>query len=372
MRVGPALRAAAAALIGLTCLMPATASAQRLKDLVDVEGVRANQLVGYGLVVGLNGTGDRLRNTPFTQQSLQSMLERLGTSVRDLDLRTRNVAAVMVSGSLPAFARQGGTIDVNVSSLGDATSLSGGTLIVTPMLGADGQVYAVAQGPVVVGGFSASGQAASLTQGVPTAARIASGAIVEREVSFDFASMDTVKLALRTPDFTTARRIESAINRKIGGGAAKMIDPATVQVALPGNRRGDVAAMMADIELLPIQPDTPARVVVDERSGTVVIGENVRISRVAVSQGGLTIQVTEAPQVSQPAPFARQGQTVVVPRTDIQAQEGDGGLAVIDGPVTLRELVAGLNALGVKPRDMISILQAIKAAGALHADLEVI
>ncbi|WP_034851200.1 flagellar basal body P-ring protein FlgI [Inquilinus limosus] len=371
MRFGPALRAAVAAFAVWVCLTPA-ASAQRLKDLVDVEGVRANQLVGYGLVVGLNGTGDRLRNAPFTQQSLQGMLERLGTSVRDLDLRTRNVAAVMVSASLPAFARQGGTIDVSVSSLGDATSLSGGTLIVTPLLGADGQVYAVAQGPLVVGGFTAAGQAASLTQGVPTTARIANGAIVEREVGFDFGSMDSVKLALRTPDFTTAKRIEAAINRRIGAGAARMIDPATVQVVPPGSRRGDVAGLMAEIELLPIQPDTPARVVVDERSGTVVIGENVRISRVAVSQGGLTIQVTETPQVSQPPPFARQGQTVVVPRTDIQAEEGGGGFAVLNGPVTLRELVAGLNALGVKPRDMISILQAIKAAGALHADLEVI
>lgn len=371
MRVGPVLCAVVAVMVGWACLAP-PAAAQRLKDLVDVEGVRANQLVGYGLVVGLNGTGDRLRNTPFTQQSLQGMLERLGTSVRDQDLRTRNVAAVMVSGSLPAFARQGGTIDVSVASLGDATSLSGGTLIVTPLLGADGQVYAVAQGPLVVGGFTASGQAASLTQGVPTAARIANGAIVEREVGFDFAAMESVKLALRIPDFTTAKRIEAAINRRVGAGAAHMIDPATVQVVPPGARRGDIAALMADIELLPIQPDTPAKVVVDERSGTVVIGENVRISRVAVSQGGLTIQVTETPQVSQPAPFARQGQTVVVPRTDIQAEEGGGGLALIDGPVTLRELVAGLNALGVKPRDMISILQAIKAAGALHADLEVI
>lgn len=372
MRIGSLARAATVLLFGLALLAPVPSSAQRIKDLVDVEGVRTNQLVGYGLVVGLKGTGDRLRNAPFTQQSLQGMLERLGTSVRDVDLRTRNVAAVMVSAALPAFARQGGTIDVSVSSLGDATDLSGGTLIVTPLLGADGQVYAVAQGPLVVGGFAAAGQAASLTQGVPTAARIANGAIVEREVGFDFGTLDMVRLALRVPDFTTAKRIEAAINRKVGSGVAKMIDPATVQVIPTGNRRGDMAGLMAEIERLPIQPDTPARVVVDERSGTVVIGENVRISRVAISQGGLTIRVTEAPQVSQPAPFARQGQTVVVPRTDVQAEEGNGSLAVLDGPVTLQELVTGLNALGVKPRDMISILQAIKAAGALHADLEVI
>lgn len=366
----PILRAAAAALALIA--IPAQAVAQtRLKDLVEVEGVRENQLVGYGLVVGLNGTGDGLRNSPYTEQSLKGMLERLGVSVRDANLRARNVAAVMVTANLPPFARQGSRIDVTVSSLGDATSLQGGTLVVTPLLGADGQAYAVAQGSLVVGGFTAQGQGAQVTQNTPTQARIPGGAIVEREVGFEFSSLSTIRLFLRNPDFTTARRIETALNRRLGKGSARMLDASTVELRVPKRYAGNQAALVADLESTEIQPDTPARVVVDERSGTVVIGENVRIGKVAVSQGGLTVRVEENPVASQPSPFS-DGETVALPRTDATVRQEEGALAVIGEATSLQELVNGLNALGVKPRDVISILQAIKAAGALHADLEVL
>ncbi len=351
-------------------LQPAMATS-RIKDIVDVEGVRENQLVGYGLVVGLDGTGDSLRNSPFTRQSLESMLERLGVNTRDAQLNTRNVAAVMVTANLPPFSAQGTRIDVTVAALGDADSLSGGELLVTPLMGADGEVYAVAQGPVAIAGFDASGAAASITQGVPTRARIANGALVEREVVYDLANRDQVRLSLHNPDFATADRIAGAINAYLGVQAARAANPATVEVRRPSGFNGDMVALLTEIENLRVEPDQPARVVIDQASGVIVMGENVRVSTVAIAQGSLTISVTEAPQVSQAEAFAEGGETVVVPRTDVAVVEEEGRLAIVDDGVALRDLVDGLNELGVAPRDLIAILQALNAAGALQAEIEV-
>lgn len=368
------LLAALAAVTALTppfLIVPDAWAAARIKDIADFEGVRENQLVGYGLVVGLNGTGDSLRNAPMTRQSLQAMLERLGVNAAEGNLNTRNVAAVMVTASLPAFATQGSHIDVTVSALGDARSLAGGTLLVTPLMGADQQVYAVAQGPLAIGGFSAQGQSgSSVTRGVPTAGRIASGAIVEREIPFDIAAQSELRLALRNPDFTTAQRVAEAINAAVGTEVARAINPGAIVLHRPPEYRGDMVALVGQIENLAVDVDTPARIVIDESSGIVVMGENVRVSTVAIAQGNLTISITEDPFVSQPEPLSR-GQTVVVPQTGVDVQEDEGGLVMVPGGVSLRQLVNGLNALGVTPRDMISILQALKAAGAIQADIEV-
>lgn len=342
----------------------------RIKDIADVEGIRENQLIGYGLVVGLNGTGDRLQNAAFTRESLIGMLERLGVNTRDLtaNLQTKNVAAVMVTAQLPAFARSGSRIDVAVSALGDATDLTGGTLLVTPLLAADGEVYGVAQGALATGAIAAKGAAQSVTRGVPTSGRVANGATVEREASFRLDQSNAIRLGLRNPDLTTARRIEEAINRTLGSPIARATDPRTVALNLTGH---DVIQTLGEIEDLRVEPDTPAVVVIDEASGTIVMGANVRVSTVAIAQGNLTIRVTETPEVSQPGPFSN-GKTTVVPRTNIQVDDQhDRKLGILQGSVTLRDLVASLNALGVGPRDLISILQAIKAAGALQADLEV-
>ncbi len=347
-------------------------ASSRIKDISDIEGVRENYLIGYGLVVGLNGTGDSISSMAFTEESLIGMLERLGVNTRDGKIKTKNVAAVMVTGSLPAFARQGTRIDVSISALGDAKSLQGGTLLVTPMLGADGEVYAIAQGQVAIAGFSAQGDAQSIVKGVPTSGRIANGGIIEREILFDFANQKSIKLALRNPDFTTASRITDAINSYLGSVAATTIDSGTVSLNLDRARREDLIQMLTDIEQLRIQPDQVAKVIIDEKSGIIVIGENVRINPIAIAQGNLTIRITETPQVSQPAPFSTTGQTVTVPRTDIQVDEQSGNkLNILKSGVSLQELVDGLNALGVGPRDMISILQAVKAAGALQAEIEV-
>ncbi len=352
--------------------LPASA-ASRIKDIADFEGVRDNMLVGYGLVVGLKGTGDSLRNAVFTKESLIGMLARLGVNTRDRALDPKNVAAVMVTATLPPFARQGTRIDVTVSALGDADSLLGGTLLVTPLLGADSEVYAVAQGQVAVSGFEARGAATSVSKGVPTSGRIANGAIVERELDFDMAAMNSIKIALRNPDFTTAQRIARAINGALGTNAARPLDPGTVDLAVPPHYHGNMVALLTEVEQLRVVPDQVARVVIDERSGVIVMGENVRISTVAIAQGNLTIRITETPQVSQPQPFAERGTTVVVPRTDVEVDEDDERkLAVLSSGVSLQDLVNGLNALGVGPRDMITILQAIKAAGALQAEIEVI
>lgn len=349
--------------------LPAAAQV-RIKDIADVEGVRDNQLVGYGLVVGLNGTGDRLRSSPFTRQSLIGVLERLGVNTRDQErqLDTRNVAAVMVTANLPAFARPGSRIDIAVSTLGDATNITGGTLLVTPLLGADGEVYAVAQGAISTGAIAARGQGSSVVRGVPTAGRIASGAVVEREVAFQFAQTPQIRLALRNPDLTTARRMAAAINRMARAQVATVSDPRTVTLLIGGR---DPVAFLTELEQLRIQPDQVARVVIEEASGTIVMGANVRVSTVAIAQGNLTIRITETPQVSQPNALAG-GQTAVVPRTNIEVDDqSERRLGILRGGVTLEELVRGLNSLGVGPRDLITILQAIKAAGALQAELEV-
>src|SRR3984957_2229715 len=345
----------------------------RVKDLVDVAGIRDNQLVGYGLVVGLNGTGDSLKNAPFTQQSIQTMLERLGVNTRGTTMQTKNVAAVMVTANLPAFAGQGSKIDITVSAMGDAKNLQGGILLVTPLFGADGQIYALGQGPVAVGGFSAQGDAASVTRGVPTAGRISNGAIVEKNTGFTLASMTSLKLSLHNPDLTTATRIAAAINDYLGSKIALATDPSNVQLALPANYNGGVMALLTDIEQVKVDPDQPAKVIIDENSGVIVMGSDVRISTVAIAQGNLTIKRQETPQVSQPPPFSNTGTTTTVPRPSISIDDSKGNkMTVLHAGVSLQSLVDGLNALGVGPRDIISILQAIKAAGALQADIQII
>jgi flagellar P-ring protein precursor FlgI len=344
----------------------------RIKDIASFEGVRENVLVGYGLVVGLQGTGDDLKKIGATRQSLLGMLERLGINTRDDTLETTNVAAVVVTAVLPSFSRQGSRIDVNISSLGDADSLQGGTLAVTPLMAADGEVYAIAQGQIQVGGFTAQGAAATITRGVPTSGRIANGGIVEREIDFNLDNLHTVQVALHNPDFTTARRIADAVNAFLGTVAAIPTDPGTVMVSMPEGHNGSIVDLMTEVEQLRVEPDQPARVIIDENTGVIVIGDDVRISTVAIAQGNLTIRVTETAQVSQPAPFSEGGETVVVPRTEIEVDEDeDRRLTLVPMGVSLQELVNGLNALGIGPRDMISILQAVKAAGALQAEIEV-
>ena len=366
------VHAACVAVLALGLAVPVSPAhaTSRIKDLANVEGVRQNQLVGYGLVVGLNGTGDTLNNIPFTKQSLQAMLERMGVNIRGATIRTGNVAAVMVTGNLPAFATQGTRMDVTVSALGDAKSLQGGTLLVTPLLGADGNVYAVAQGSLAIGGFSAEGAAASITKGVPTNGRIANGAIVEREIDFALNRLPNVRLALRNADFTTAKRIAAAVNDYLGTKTAEPIDPSTVQLSIPKEFKGNVVALLTEIEQLQVEPDNTARIIIDERSGIIVMGRDVRVATVAVAQGNLTVSISESPQVSQPNPLSR-GRTRVTPNTRVGVQEDGKGLAVVPDGVSLQQLVDGLNALGIGPRDMISILQAVKASGAIQADIEV-
>ncbi len=343
----------------------------RIKDIVEFEGVRDNQLVGYGLVVGLSGTGDSLGNSPFTAESLTSMLERLGVNVRDQNLNTGNVAAVMVTATLPPFTNQGARIDVDVAALGDAESLLGGTLLVTPLMGADGEIYAVAQGSVNISGFSATGNAATVVQNIPTSGRVPNGAIVEKEIYFDLADMQDVRLALRNPDFTTSRRIARAINGFLAEPAALAQNSASVKLSIPKTYTGNIIDLITDIEQLPIQPDQPARVIIDETTGVIVMGADVRISTVAIAQGNLTIQINETAQVSQPNPFSERGNTQVVDRTDIQVNQGeDAKVTALETGITLQEMVTGLNKLGVGPRDIITILQAIKAVGALQAEIQ--
>ena len=370
-RIAKAFIAFAALIFSFTTSNSTDASS-RIKDIVQFEGVRDNLLVGYGLVVGLGNTGDTLATGHFTKQSLQAMLNRLGVKPTDEGLDSKNVAAVMVTATLPAFSRLGGRIDVTVSALGDSKSLLGGTLLVTPLLGADGEVYAVSQGQLAVGGFASVGDAETIVKGVPTSGRIANGAIVERELGFDLSSLKSVKLTLRNPDFTTARRIAQAVNAFLGTTAAASTDPSTVEVNVPVKYKQNVVNLLTDIEQLRIEPDQLARVIIDEQSGIIVMGENVRISTVAIAQGALTIRITEAAQVSQPGPFAEAGATATVNRTNIEVGQGeDQRLTVVEDGVTLQELVNGLNALGIGPRDMISILQAVKTAGALQAEIEV-
>jgi flagellar P-ring protein precursor FlgI len=346
---------------------PAFASV-KIKDIVDVEGVRGNDLVGYGLVIGLDGTGDTIRNSPYTEEALSNLLERLGVNIQGSDFRPNNVAAVIVTASLPPFARSGSRIDINVSSIGDAKSLAGGTLIMTPLNAADGEVYAVAQGSVLISGFKAEGDGASIVEGVPTSGAIPNGARVEREIDFDFASMTRIRLALRSPDFTTAERIESKINKSFGRPIATLLDSGTVELDLRSVKQSP-ARLLSRIENYDLIPAQKAKVVIDQRSGTIVLGQNVKVSSVAIAQGNLSIKITEAPVVSQPNPFGY-GDSIILPRTHINVSDGEpGNIALVDENVTLPDLVAGLNALGVSPREMIDILKTMKTAGALHAEL---
>ncbi len=347
------------------------AAAARIKDIVDFEGVRENQLVGYGLVVGLNGTGDSLNNSPFTKQSLQSMLERLGVNTAGENVRTANVAAVMVTANLPPFATQGSRMDVSVAALGDSDSLQGGTLLVTPLLGADGEVYAIAQGPVAINGFKAEGDAATIISGVPTTGRISSGALIEREIEFHLGSQTSLRLALRNPDLTTARRIALAVNDFIGAPTATPEDPATVRLTLPNGFNGNIVDLLTDIEQLMVETDQTAKIVIDENSGIIVMGRDVRVSSVAVAQSNLTVTIAEDPTVVQPNPLSL-GVTTTEANTNLNANLSETALTIVNESVTLQELVDGLNALGISPRDLIAILQAIKATGALQAEIEVL
>lgn len=341
----------------------------RIKDLADFDGVRGNDLVGYGLVVGLDGTGDGFRNAPFTEEMLASLLERLGVNVTDEALRSKNVAAVIVTGTLPPFARSGSRIDVNVSAIGDSKSLMGGTLVMTPLKAADGNIYAVAQGSIIAGGVSVAGDAARVVDGVPTTGKIPVGARIEREVEFEFAEIENIRVALRNADFTTATRIEDAINRDFNRNVAVTLDSGTILVDFRLLGGVNPSRVIGRIENLLVEPEDRAKVVIDHKSGTIVVGERVRISRVAVSQGNLILRVSEAPVVSQPNPFSA-GETVTVPRTAVELREEPGtGFAEVVGETNLSDLVDGLNALGVRPRDMIDILKSIHSAGALHADL---
>ncbi len=360
--------------LAVLCLLlsgPGLQAGTRVKDITTVQGVRSNQLVGYGLVVGLNGTGDSLRNSPFTEQALQSMLDQMGINVRSANPRTRNIAAVLITAELPPFAGRGSRIDVTVSSLGDATSLRGGSLVLTPLSGADSAIYAVAQGPVNVTGFQAKGQAELVAQNVPTTGRVPNGALVEREVALPLDNEQALVLELRNPDFNTAVNIADSINgytrQRYGLKAAVEKDLRTIALRRPGDVTA--ARFLAEIGELVTQADGPARVVIDERTGTVVIGNDVQISTVAVSQGNLTVRVTESPQVSQPLPFS-EGETVVTPETFVSVNQEGANLAIMGG-TKLNELVRGLNMMGLPPTGIIAILQAIKSAGALQAELVV-
>ncbi len=361
-------------LLVILLLFAATAPAEaatRLKDITAVRGIRDNQLVGYGLVIGLAATGDSLRNSPFTEQSARSMLQKMGVGVPAGSIRSRNIAAVVATATLPPFIGMGARIDVTVSSLGDASSLAGGSLILTPLIAADGQAYAVAQGPVAVSGFSSSGSAESLTQGIPTSGRIANGALIERELTADFNGLDELALQIRNPDFKTAISIVDAVNayakKRYGMEIASAHDLRTVTIKRP--QKLTASRLMAELGELTVEPDVPARIVIDEKSGTIVIGDSVKVSPVAVTHGNLTVRITETPTVSQPQP-ASDGVTAVEPSTAINANQDGGQFAVLEGP-NLERLVRGLNQIGLKPPGIIAILQAIKTAGALQADLVV-
>lgn len=342
----------------------------RLKDIADFQGVRDNMLMGYGLVVGLNGTGDKLKNNEFTSQSLIAFLERQGVNTRGTELKSKNIAAVTVTATLQPFARNGSRINVSVGAMGDAKSLQGGTLLATALYGADGEVYAVAQGTLSIAGFEASSSGTSITKGVPTNGFIANGAIVEREINFALNSMSSLDIALRNPDITTAKRVAEAINKHLGVDAAQMNDPGTVHLRVPIDYKDNTAKLLAEIEQISVHTDQIAKVVIDEASGTIVMGENVRIDTVAVAQGNLVVKVEETTQVSQPGVLAPEGaQTVATTNTTITAEESNGKTALLQRGASLRDLVGGLNALGVGPRDLITILQSIKTAGALQAEI---
>ncbi|MGE4291853.1 MAG: flagellar basal body P-ring protein FlgI [Desulfovibrio sp.] len=358
-----------AALVLLVVLAEA-ASAVRLKDISSISGMRDNELVGYGLVVGLSGTGDGT-NSNFTITSMRNMLDKMGVEVNADKLRPKNVAAVMVTAKMPVSARPGAPLDVTVSSIGDSKSLLGGMLLITPLKGLDGRVYAVAQGSLTIGGFTASGEAATAQKNISTVGRIPSGAIVEREVPFRFNEQSSLTINLSVQDFGTTMQVVNRINAALGGPYASARDAATVHLEVPEKYVGNMVPLMASLENLDVSPDSKARVVVDEKTGTIVLGNDVRLSRVAVAHGNLQIVIAESQQVSQPGPFAENAETVVTPQTDIGVQEQNNRLMLMEG-ATLQELVDGLNAIGASPRDLISIIRTLKAAGALYADLEVI
>lgn len=344
----------------------------RIKDIVSFEGIRENMLMGYGLVVGLNGTGDKLKNSAFTEQSLIAFLERQGVNTRGTELKTQNVAAVTITATLPPFARTGSKVDVSVSAMGDAKNLAGGTLLATPLYGADGEVYAVAQGSISIGGFKAQGESTTVTKGVPTSGFIANGGMVERETDFVLNKLQKMKLSLRNPDISTAQRISDVINEHIGPSLANVSDPGTVELSVPDIYKNNVTQLLADIETLPVETDQVAKIVIDEASGTIVMGENVNIDTVAVAQGNLVVKIEERPVVSQPNPFAPESsQTVVTAQTEVSVNDRPGNrMAILKKGASLKDLVAGLNALGVSPRDLITILQTIKSAGALQAEIK--
>ena len=357
----------------LVCLMALLASAPqgeavRIKDIASFSGVRDNQLIGYGLVVGLSGTGDKTSSV-FTMRSMVNMLERMGVSVDMRQMKPKNVAAVMVTAKMPVSAKPGTRLDVTVSSLGDATSLLGGVLLQTPLTGVDGKIYGLAQGSMTLGGFTVEGEAASATKNITTVGMIPGGALVERSVPFEFNDQDKLTLHLRQPDFSTSMQIAERLNAAMGGQFANAIDGASVDLNVPAEYRGNLVPLMASVENIEITPDSPAKVVVDEKTGTVVLGRDVRISRAAVAHGNLSVLITEYQDVSQPGPFSS-GDTVVTPQTEINVNEQNRRLMMVEG-ATLQELVDGLNAIGATPRDLITILRTLKTAGALHAELEV-
>lgn len=364
------LTAAALALF-VTLMCSAPAKAVRLKDIASFSGVRSNELVGYGLVVGLSGTGDGT-NSAFTVTSMVNMLEKMGVMVDRSTIKPKNVAAVMVTAKMPVSSKPGSNLDVTVSSLGDAKSLLGGVLLMTPLKGIDGQIYALAQGSLTLGGYSAGGDASTASKNFVTVGRIPNGATVERAVNFKFNDQNKITINLDMSDFGTTMQVVKSVNRAIGGGYARAVDASTVDLAIPEQFRGNMVPLMASLENLEVSPDGKAKVVVDEKTGTVVLGSSVRLSRVAVSHGNLQVVVAESTDVSQPGPFAPQGaETVQTPQTDVGIKEDNNRLMLVEG-ATLQELVDGLNAIGATPRDLISILRTMKAAGALHADLEVI
>lgn len=348
----------------------APAWAARLKDLTSIAGVRNNQLIGYGLVVGLNGSGDG-NNTGFSSQTLSTMLRSMGLTIDAARIRARNIAVVMVTATLPPFARAGGRVDVVVSSMGDAKSLQGGTLLLTPLRAPNGQLYAVAQGPISIGGFAAGGRSGSKTQqNHPTVGQIANGALIEGEVGVQFNGREHIQLLLNSPDFTTSARIAEAINRQLGSPVAQAVDSGTIQVHVPEAYRPNATTFVAALENMDVTPDQVAKVVLDERTGTVVVGENVRIATVAIAHGNLSIEIKEEAQVSQPAPLSG-GKTKVIPKSDIKVKEDGSQLILLSQAVTIRDLVRALNSIGVTPRDLVAVFQAIKAAGALQAQLEI-
>jgi len=348
------------------------AHAARIKDIANIRGVRQNQLFGYGLVVGLDGSGDGNKSL-FTVQSLASMLEKMGVTIDPDELKVKNVAAVMITADLPPFARTGSRIDVLVNSIGDAKNLQGGTLLLTPLKGADGKVYAVAQGPVSTGGFSyGKGTGTGVQKNFPTVANIVGGALIEREIANNFNERELLTLALHAPDFTTATRMAQAINAAFGDALASAPDAGTIEVKVPDLYRGRSVELVALIENIGVTPDMVSKIIINERTGTVIMGENVRIATIAIAHGNLSIQVNRRDNVSQPLPFSRGGQTVVTSDRDMIVQEGSNPLFLVESGVSIGEVVRALNALGVSPRDLIAIFQALKAAGALQAELQII